>query len=710
MAGLTQTVQFDLTETGLSQNRWLGLQGYIDAWRHPDDDDATRYTSEFWKPPRGKKEFSTSPPRVYGPDFYNSYQNKIIGLFTPASISSHNSKAFTQNPMKADRQIRLLHLRPSSDGANVRCESQAYDFPPPISYEALSYCWGPNNKREAITVNGIKTFEVTDNLAAALRRLRLSRTNRVLWIDAICIDQNSVQEKNTQVRLMGEIYGRAQRTLVWLGDSIEEKATSTVGLAQNPLSRALSWIGYGSEVHELPEIDGTQDLQSALLNEPSCWWERLWTVQEVVRSTDLPDICFGPHTFRWHDFRSLLGPIANQANTKVMASPEYDIDVRAPNTRTNTLYIKALKLSDRLVNLERLRETSSRRRSASLLDLARLNLGSAVTDPRDRVYSLLGLVHLQEAEMNKIEYEESFSAQQVFAKATFSIIKRNGNLNVLECVSASTSRDSALPTWAFDFATPTISWVNMAGSRLDPEYLQNPKRKNQEETHLSADHKMLTVKGTIYDAVCAVYPLGPRQDSPLFDAPGSTWLLEVRRRSNGSQYWAGFEAGRVNFIWQYGPSFLRPMSATTMLEGHRSDMCSTTDGELDRIFDNWLRFSAGLKMPMHHPPEYVVSAYWWNHLRRGRIRSYDAVGVHPSFYVTVKGLIGIGPPDTQVDDMVVGLNGAPSLSLIRILDLDRERFAFKGFTYMSNEKNRMWFRREEWPPSPEPSETTLNIV
>ncbi|EMT68770.1 Heterokaryon incompatibility protein 6, OR allele, partial [Fusarium odoratissimum] len=57
-----------------------------------------------------------------------------------------------------------------------------------------------------------------DNAAAALRRLRWKRKKRVLWIDAICINQADVDEKNTQVPLMQKIYGQGQNVLVWLGE------------------------------------------------------------------------------------------------------------------------------------------------------------------------------------------------------------------------------------------------------------------------------------------------------------------------------------------------------------------------------------------------------------------------------------------------------------------------------------------------------------
>lgn len=89
-----------------------------------------------------------------------------------------------------------------------------------VRYEALSYVWGdPNPKTPfSIYLNGLR-FKVTDNLYSALRRLRRPERNRILWIDAICINQNDPLERAKQVQFMAKIYGQANNVLVWLGDA-----------------------------------------------------------------------------------------------------------------------------------------------------------------------------------------------------------------------------------------------------------------------------------------------------------------------------------------------------------------------------------------------------------------------------------------------------------------------------------------------------------
>jgi len=75
---------------------------------------------------------------------------------------------------------------------------------------------------------------VTDNCLTALRYLRPKKKARTLWVDAICIDQSSINERNHQVKLMGDVYKLARRVLIWLGE----------GDADSPgLMRRMRWLG-----------------------------------------------------------------------------------------------------------------------------------------------------------------------------------------------------------------------------------------------------------------------------------------------------------------------------------------------------------------------------------------------------------------------------------------------------------------------------------
>ena len=84
-------------------------------------------------------------------------------------------------------------------------------------YEAHLYAWGDPHAIRPIAVNG-REFQVTKNLENALRSLRrVDDRLRVLWIDALCINQQHNEEKKNQVAHMDVVYKKATNVLIWLG-------------------------------------------------------------------------------------------------------------------------------------------------------------------------------------------------------------------------------------------------------------------------------------------------------------------------------------------------------------------------------------------------------------------------------------------------------------------------------------------------------------
>lgn len=91
------------------------------------------------------------------------------------------------------------------------------------NYEALSYVWGDPSENTVMYCShlpsgGHQTLTITKNLEKALRALRRRRQFRILWVDAVCINQQNTSEKERQIPLMADIYSNARRTLIWLGE------------------------------------------------------------------------------------------------------------------------------------------------------------------------------------------------------------------------------------------------------------------------------------------------------------------------------------------------------------------------------------------------------------------------------------------------------------------------------------------------------------
>src|SRR5437868_3974792 len=134
--------------------------------------------------------------------------------------------------------IRVLELYPGSFKDQIQCSLRIVSLETRPEYEALSYYWGDPKVTIGILCDGA-SVQVTKNLHTALQWLRKEDTTRILWVDALCINQNSNDEKNHQVGMMRRIYGCSVRTLVWLGEETEESKSAlpmTPDLAQ--LSRS----------------------------------------------------------------------------------------------------------------------------------------------------------------------------------------------------------------------------------------------------------------------------------------------------------------------------------------------------------------------------------------------------------------------------------------------------------------------------------------
>ncbi|KAH8906655.1 hypothetical protein BR93DRAFT_958839 [Coniochaeta sp. PMI_546] len=115
-------------------------------------------------------------------------------------------------------EIRLLRLLPSSTKwSKIQCSLEPTTLRSDPDYKALSYTWGQEPPRHTIICDG-KPFPVRPNLYSALRRLRRATQPLTLWIDAICINQEDLDEKKSQIPLMSDIYYQAERVIIWLGE------------------------------------------------------------------------------------------------------------------------------------------------------------------------------------------------------------------------------------------------------------------------------------------------------------------------------------------------------------------------------------------------------------------------------------------------------------------------------------------------------------
>jgi hypothetical protein len=183
--------------------------------------------------------------------------------------------------------IRLVILEPSIDWRDlVQCRLVHVTFGQMPKYEALPYTWGSEDSQNAILLDG-KTFSVRDSLWEALIRLRMPNEERVLWIDAICINQDDISERNQQVRIMPHIYTRAKMVLVWLGsaDGIEGMKK-----AEEERIEKYIWGMIRDEFEEMSTVD---------------YWNRVWIIQEIGKARRIR-VHYGSTELDWDTFISTM--------------------------------------------------------------------------------------------------------------------------------------------------------------------------------------------------------------------------------------------------------------------------------------------------------------------------------------------------------------------------------------------------------------------
>ncbi|KAI1344015.1 heterokaryon incompatibility protein-domain-containing protein [Xylariaceae sp. FL0016] len=165
----------------------------------------------------------------------------------------------------------------------------------PIEYEALSWCWGDSTKDCGIRLEGKKDrrLAVTRDLALALKYLRLTHKDRILWIDALCINQADHEERNHQVQMMSRIYHCAEQTCIWLGEDNDDSATAISFI--HDIMKLENFDAMSSNRENAPKW------QSLLLFMQRPWFSRRWVVQEVSLARKATIYC-GSNEIAWEQF------------------------------------------------------------------------------------------------------------------------------------------------------------------------------------------------------------------------------------------------------------------------------------------------------------------------------------------------------------------------------------------------------------------------
>ena len=338
-------------------------------------------------------------------------------------------ESYHYTPLDATTEdVRLLVLLPNEEElAEIECLLMHVPLNDKPDYEALSYAWGDQSEEIGRLVLEGKQFPTTSNLESALRHLRFAKEPRTLWIDALCINQMDIAEKSHQVQQMRSIYGLASKVIIWLGEASDDSDLAMDLIAD------IHRVGPENFKTSL-ESSKAWDALRQIYYRP--WFRRVWVLQETAVSHIDPEVLLGRRALSWGALGSARTFVENHIRNEDEVSSMIKGVVKTTVVALHNIR-RDLSPEDPMSNLE---------------TLLKRTMTFLATDPRDKVFALLGLAH--ESDRLAILPDYSKTAKEVFAELAVYLISKNINMIYFN----TDSPDHDLPSWVPDWSWWTRRW------------------------------------------------------------------------------------------------------------------------------------------------------------------------------------------------------------------------------------------------------------
>ena len=585
---------------------------------------------------------------------------------TPEPFPLLPERSKPQNPylplLSDRRETRIVKIIPGRFADPISCHLlpvSLYDDP---FYEALSYTWGDPNVTKPVILNGI-TVNVTGNLETCLRHLRKEDRAQIMWIDAICINQADITERNSQVQLMRYIYEQAMEVVIYLGDGTNDtyQAMDIIRtfiqdrhFTENPLfdcdpvdpetSKLIK-----TKVNVLEVLQPLQQITSLP------WWTRMWVVQEVVLARKTRLVC-GNCSMPWEELRSASQTIANHNDTCCALYKFLRQDAQGPVDDQAGIILQRFQ---RLVmEFEDHRKRHAVGYMPDLGQLISCLSEKGTTDPRDKVYAALGF-HEKYRTIIQPDYHKSVN--EVYKHTAREIIFSWRNLDLFVTTSYS-KRSPGIPSWV-----PDWTHKRNPGQMLHSNRIWNYHASGASKTDARcANLAHLLLDGFGIDTIREVghimeFDMGhPEASLAVFKNWEALIQVDTRERvpfvGGGDRFWAYF-----TILTSDQEAFLADIktmspSKAKMYEGMSENLLRIFRIQRTIVGDPPPAFSITI-LPNNHD-------YWWDAVGMLSIHFYSAIQGRRLF-ITEKGWIGLGPPETQVGDGVFVLAGGKTPYILR---------------------------------------------
>lgn len=609
-----------------------------------------------------------------------SSQQKKLENGIMAGPASHPSSSIYEPLVHGSNQIRILHLLPGSFEDDIRCKISISSLN--SSFEALSYVWGDPRDTRMIEVQG-ETVKATKNLETALRHVRDTREPRDLWVDALCINQSDNSERTHQVGIMDTIYREAQKVIVWLGDEQHEIALELI-----------ETHGSTGDRHWFPGCDTGQEPWAQILMllislRDTKWFGRIWTLQEIVLAKSVTYLC-GNHVFANGEIDGLLQSFV----THFLKDKCCDMDAM---TVSSGMTHMAPSILPYLLQISDMIETGRNKAPAPFLEIASKFRHREATDPRDKVFGILGLT----GDLTKdiIDYNAPVAA--IYARAAIRLMEKTGNLDVLSHVlprswTSRAKRRGVVPSRPPGLASWAPDW-----SDTRPDENWRLRTLNQRETWASsfgacgrdstpclqpsaANIQRLVLKGRFCDTISQIGP--PCEESN----PGLYRLL------GWQEAWRKMAGVDTRPEERYGSTAVPTLQSSTILNAFWRTLCANIDPlrsskdkvcEADlatRIYhDRWWwqslqtrKYGVNLTTDMRHSPEFERNRLFEQHV--------ICISAGRRFLISNTGLFGLAPQDALEGDQIWVMNGGRKPLILRPLPNECDTDEGGAFTFVGD--------------------------
>ncbi|KAF4820727.1 Heterokaryon incompatibility protein 6, OR allele [Colletotrichum siamense] len=347
-------------------------------------------------------------------------------------------RPYQYEPLNHDQlEFRLLHLLPAKDSTEpLACRLEIVSGCTRPHFETLSYTWGGEAPCEPVLVNEAYLLKTTPNLASFLRQRRDPIEEVTIWVDAVCINQNDVAEKNQQVSVMSVLYIASRAVNIWLGPAADDSDVAMEKLAV--LSRSTVYSRMPSVPPETAAAIGN------LFNRP--WWTRVWIVQEVCWGA-LGDglmtvtVRCGSKSISWHDLVLACGRIKVHETSLHQSIPHVE----------SVLHLESVRWGGEHIYTKG--NTTGFDQNDFLQLVAKYRHFDA-TDPRDKIYALQGMLRNRPGlDTTQLRVDYGIDAEELYHRFAIITAVRAPGLGILQHCSGSLDDNfSGRPSWIPDWS------------------------------------------------------------------------------------------------------------------------------------------------------------------------------------------------------------------------------------------------------------------